>query len=184
MILIALAMMARKKGGGRKRFAGYIKGNIDKNIDIGLLVGSTVFISIVNDVVVEKTYCSSIRCSYALNEVTPTTGDGPLTIGVAHSDYSTAEIEAWVERSTSWDKADLIGQEVSNRLIRQIGTFPQPDDVEDISVLNDGKPITTKLGWILRTGQTLTFWIYNSGGTMETTSPDVSVKGHANLWER
>ncbi len=50
-------------------------------------------------------------------------------------------------------------------------------------VLNDGKPIKTKLNWILQEGQTLAFVGYNMGSVqVQTTTPDVRILGHANLW--
>ncbi len=101
-------------------------------------------------------------------------------IGLAHSDYTDAEIEEYIETTDSWDQGNLVqGKEVRKRLIRRIGIFGSS------GVLNDGKPIHTRLNWLLRTGQTISLWAYNRGASaLATTDPQVVAEGHANLWGR
>ncbi len=106
-------------------------------------------------------------------------------VGIAHSDYSDAEIQAVIDQTLSWNEGDKVGQEVAKRLVRRIGQFGQPGDSLAPVVLNDGKEIKTKLNWILLQGQTLKLWAYNLGtGAVATTTPIVTAQGHANLWPR
>ncbi len=126
---------------------------------------------------------SSIVCTWSLDNITP--GQGPLIFGVAHSDYSDAEIEAVIENQASWDQGSKVEQEVAKRLVRQIGQFVQvhtlsPGDIQ----FNDGKPVKTKLNWRLNTGDTLKMWVYNvSLMALSTSVPVLLCNGHANLWQ-
>ncbi len=105
-----------------------------------------------------------------------TAGQGPIIVGVAHSDYTDAEIEEFVENVTSWTQSDQISQERSRRKIRQIGVF---SGVGAEEVLNDGKPIRTKCRWQLQDGQALNFWAYNASGAVLTTGGVVDFFGKA-----
>ncbi len=165
---------------------GYMSGKINVEIAMPTLAANTGVLVAVNDVVVEKTLCSSVKCTYTLKNLTPEVDVGPFRIFVAHSEYSLAQIEAWIESSTSWDAGNLVEKrEVQRRLIREIGTFQSADLAGASFVLNNGRPITTKLNWMLQEGDTLAFVGYNTGSSAaSTTIPDINVDGHANLWTK
>lgn len=172
-------------GKGKSSMAGYIHGNIDLNYALGTLAGADVLTQAVQDSVSERTRITSIVCSYALSDFTPTANAGPLIMGVTHGDYSDAEVEEWIELNTGWDIGDRVSQEISSRLIRRIGTFPAPVTAGDDTVLQNGRNIKTKLNWMLESGQTIRFWTYNTGtAALATTDPNVSVAGHANLFTK
>ncbi len=177
--------MARK--GKRRRMGRYIKGNVSEQLPFPALAALDVASTDFDSVVQERTLVSSIVSTYSLAGYTPLDTIGPIECGIAHGNYTAAEIEAYLEDNGTWDEGDLISQEVGKRKIRRIGTFPQHDDdtspEDDIVVLNDGKPIKTKLNWILTQGETLQLWVYNSGATaVGGTSPDLFMTGHVNLW--
>lgn len=177
--------MAKHQGKGRQRtFKRYIRGAIEHGLNLSTLGAKVLIGSNNSDVVTERAYVSSVVARWALQNMTASSGDGPIMCGVAHSDYTDAEIEEWVENDASWEEADQIGQEVAKRKIRQVGIFPRMDTSPlTPGVLNDGKPVRTKCGWILTTGQTLKFWAYNAGtNALETTDPLMTVLGHANIW--
>ena len=168
----------------RRKFRRYLKGAIDHTLSLGTLNSKVVISTNMGDTVNERTYVSSIRALWSLDNLTGNVSDGPILVGVAHSDYTSTEIEEWLETSNSWNEGDLVQQEVAKRKIRRVGIFNKEDIIPaDAVVLNDGKPINTKCGWILLQGQTLKVWAYNLGASnLETTSPNVFVNGHANLW--
>ncbi len=183
-ILITLVVMMAKKPRRRRRMGRYVKGNIAENIALGTLAGNDLILS-ATDTVNERTLVSSVVATYSLAGLTPTENAGPILIGVAHSDYSDAEVEAWVELQTGWDEGDLGSREIQNRFIRRIGLFDEPATANLGVSLNEGKAIKTKLNWILLQGQGLNFFCYNTGGAaLATTDPNVHVQGHANLWPR
>lgn len=163
----------------------YIRGTIDEEMAIGTLNAKVVIAAGFDQAVVERTLISSIVATYSLKNVTPSPTAGPLLVGIAHSDYSASEIEAWIENTGAWSEGDKVAMEVGGRKIRKIGIFGNTGSVNDAAVLNDGKPIKTKLNWILVTGQSLQLWGYNLGsGAYATTDPSVDAQGHANLWPR
>ncbi len=175
-----------RRGGRAGGFRKYIKGVVDEELDIGTLAARTLASVLFDQTVEEKTWCSSVKAVYSIDDYTPASGDGPLRIGLCHSDYSNAEIEEWIESTTSWKEGDLIQQrEVGKRLIRDVGVFQTPQDATGSYVLNDGKPIRTKMNMMLMTGQTLRLWAYNQGASaFATTDPNIHAAGHANLWPR
>ncbi len=105
-----------------------------------------------------------------------TAGEGPITVGYAHSDYSTTEIKEAIEVITSIDLGDKIAQEQANRLVRIVGTFR----AEANSDLNSGKPISTKLNWGIAVGDSVFVWAYNDSTTQLTTGGHVNLNG--SLW--
>ncbi len=169
-----------------RKFRKYLKGILQENMSLGTLGSKVVISAVSGDVVTESTWLSSIKATWSLDAFSDNAGDGPILVGVAHSDYSSAEIEEWLENTGSWEEGNLISQEIAKRKIRQVGTFDkQALGLVSSDVLNDGRPISTKCGWILTTGNGLRIWAYNLGSSpLDTTDPVVSVNGHANLWPR
>ncbi len=160
-----------------------MKGSIDLELTLTTLAGKTPASAVTAQNVVDTTRCSSIRCVYTLQDWTPIKDAGPIVVGVAHPDYTNAEVEAWIENTGSWDIGNLVQKEVSARRIRLIGVFDIPTGPNDATRLKDGMPVVTKLNWILAEGDGLRFWAYNQGSAaIATTAPNVQIQGHANLW--
>ncbi len=181
-MLVSMARRPSRRGGmGR-----YTRGNIRINFALGTLAAADLVRSNLGDVD-GRTFVSSIKAVWAMSGFTVTDNVGPIIVGCAHGDYTDAEIEAWVEQTeaTSWTSGTLADKEISNRRCRKIGTFGQVGQSLGTQVLNDGKPITTKLNWLLVSGQTVALWAYNTGTVaVGTTDPQIVVDGHANLWDR
>ena len=174
-------LMAKKTT--RRKFRRYIKGNIDDQVSIGTLAGRTLVSSGSDEQVSERTYASSLIASWSLKEVTNVANCGPLLVGFAHADYSSAEIEEVIENAASWDEGDLIAQEIAKRKVRIVGTFGNTGSATSWDVLNEGRPIKTKMGWILTTGDGIRFWAYNLGtAAFATTVPELDIQGHVNLF--
>ena len=124
---------------------------------------------------------SSIDCDYSLSNFTIAANVGPIEIGVAHGDYTLAEIQAWSDLSTGWDEGNKGSQEIAKRLIRTIGVFSGPEVTNAVSTFHE----KVKLNWILNQGLSLQFWFKNNGSAaISSTDPNVNVQGHANLWPR
>ncbi len=169
----------------RKSYRRYLRGKIDEKVDLGTLGAGVVISAVGGGLVQERTFVSSIVATHSLSEFTQAVGDGPISVGVAHSDYTDAEIEAYLETGGTWDEGNKITQEIAKRKIRRIGTFQQVDISLGNSVLNDGRLMKTKLNWIINQGQGLRYWAYNDGeSALGTTDPDYNIQGHANLWPR
>ena len=183
---IAMLVMARKTPRRRRAMGRYMRGNVNEELSLGTLAGRTVVGTTFDSTVNERTFVSSIVARWAINLLTPASAVGPIMVGVAHGDYSDSEIEEWIETTGSWNEGDLVAtREIGRRLIKQIGIFEIPDDANDAVVLNDGKAIKSKLGWILNQGVTLKIWGYNTGTQpLATTVPVVKCEGHVNLFPK
>ncbi len=184
---LAAALFAKHTSSGRRRrpMGKYLRGNVNENLDLSTLGAKVAIEASFDEVVNERTLVSSIVARWSMNNFTPAATAGPILVGVAHSAYSATLIEEWIETTGSWNETDLPEQEIAQRKIRRVGIFDTPDAASDSAVLNDGKAIKTKLNWILNQSQTLVVWAYNLGNAaLATTSPQVQVEGHANLWPR
>ncbi len=175
--------MAKKPRRGRS-MGKYIRGPIDETLALGTLAAADLISDDWDNLVGDTTLVSSVVCAWSLGNITAP--QGPILFGIAHGDYTDAEIEAWVEQVNGWNIGGLIEQEVSRRKIRMIGTFITGGvsaGTTDALPINDGKPVKTKLNWILITGQTLRIWAFNSGSNpIATTVPSLTVNGHVNLF--
>ncbi len=185
LVLLAVAMAA-KSSRGKRKFRAYLRGNVDEVLALSTLASLTLISAVFDEVVDEQCWVSSVRAIWAMQRFSTQADDGPIMVGLAHSDYSDAEIEEFIENTGSWTRGDLVAQERARRKIRIVGIFETGAlSSAEATVLNDGKPITTKCGWMLVTGATLRFWAYNLGTSpLATTDPRLELQGHANLWPR
>ncbi len=115
--------------------------------------------------------CIPIMREHAVNE-------GPITIGLAHGDYTDAEIEEWYEDQASWLQGDKIAQERARRKIRVITTF---QGLSELETVNDGNPVRVNLKFKLQDGETLSLWAYNEDGNTLTTGTIIDLKGRVYL---
>jgi len=163
---------------------GYMKGRVNETLSLGTLASSVLVADTWDSAPEETVLISSIDTSWALDQITAP--QGPIAFGVAHSDYSDAEIEAVLEQAGSWSEGSKIEQEVAKRLVRQIGVFTSDNLAGTVDLeFNEGQPVKTKLNWRLATGDTLKMWAYNlSASALATTVPIMRCIGHANLWKR
>ncbi len=168
--------MVKHRRSTRKR-TRLIKGNIDESNALATLANNTLTSSVFGDVVQERTFAISMEATWLLRDQTAL--EGGVLVGVAHSNYTDAEIEAYIENTGSWDEGDLSNQEIAKRKIRIIGTFGALG--QDVA-LNEGQPIKTKLGFVLNQGATLTSWAYNRTGAALTTGSFVLTSGW--IWLR
>ncbi len=170
----------------RRKMGRYIRGNIDDVLPLATLAPKDVIAIAFDGVVNERTLVSSIVATWSLAGYTPVTDAGPIQFGVAHGDYTSAEIEESLEDVGTWDEGNLIARERGKRKIRQIGVLQAPDSAAGSFVFNDGRPKKTKLNWILNQGQALNMWAYNTGSIAVSgaSGADVRATGHANLWPK
>ncbi len=104
-------------------------------------------------------------------------GEGPITVGFAHSDYTVTEIKEALESAASIDQGLKIEQEKSNRLVRIVGTIGTGTGVNQ---LNDGKPVKTRLNWLITIGDEVNIFAYNDSSSSLTTGAILHPMG--NLW--
>ncbi len=165
ILLIVLTIGMAKHGRRGKRWTANMK-KVQLDSSIALLTTAANAL-VAGDMIASGTESFrllSIKGIWSLRGLT--SGEGPLIFGVAHSDYSAAEIEECLETSAGLTRGDKISAEQSNRLVRRIGMF-DGNAVDD--EINDGKPLHTRLNWHITEGLTLRMWCWNkSGGTLTT----------------
>ncbi len=103
-----------------------------------------------------------------------TGGEGPLHVGYAHGDYTVTEIKEFMESASAISIGNKILNEQANRQIRHVGTF---NGLLTEEVLNDGKPIKTRLNWAIPIGVNLNMFLYNDSGAALTTGSIVDCTG-------
>ncbi len=106
-----------------------------------------------------------------------TAGEGPVTVGYAHSDYSITEIKECLEAFAAIDQGDKVAQERANRLVRTVGTVRFPGGA---AALNDGKPIKTRLNWLINIGDSVNMFAFNEDIGVLTTGALLTASG--DLW--
>ncbi len=121
----------------------------------------------------------SAKLSYAWEDIAAVADDG-MEFGLAHSDYSAAEIEECLESQASIDLGDKVAQEQANRLVRTVGRISSTGrTVVDMGSepFNGGRPVKTKLNWKMSTGDQLALWIRNGSGTVWTVGGSLQAIG-------
>ncbi len=167
--------MARNTKGRRRRPVQKLVYSIP--LVLSTLASNALVRGALSDTVDDSVYAISQDARVGLRNLTP--GEGPIVVGVAHSDYTAAEIEECLEAVTSWDRGDKIALEQAGRKVRTVGTF---SGVNAEEVLNNGMPVRTRLGFMLEPGTTLAWWAWNKSGATLTTGGIVEANGQ--VWAR
>lgn len=180
ILLLACLVLGSTRGkGGRRRYnANFVVIRFSASLPLLTLASNTVLLTglfggasaQINDRAVRLV---SVDGYWAIRGVTA--GEGPIMVGVAHSDYSVAEIQECLT-SNALDTGDMISTERSRRLVRDVGQFSNAGTNE---VLNDGRPKRTKVGITTPTGFDYSMWAWNKSGATLTTGAVLEVSGKA-----
>lgn len=184
LLSVVSTLVLAKHGKAKRKYRRYLRGKIDLALALVTLASDDVVIQAISETVEERTWISSIRATWV--DADYTIGEGPIVVGVSHSDYTAAEVEEFLENAGSWSEGNKVAQEIAKRKIKIVGTFEldptSATAVLNAEALNNGSPITTKLNWLLTTGQTVDVWAWNKSGNVLVTGQVIRVQGHANLW--
>lgn len=154
--------------------ANYFRARVIEQLGIGALAASDVIASPPSNTMETAGRVSSIKATWSLSGMT--TGEGPVAVGVAHPDYTAAEIEEALEAATS-GLDDRTSLEHSRRLVREVGVFAEDGQ------LNNGRPVKTKLNWpYAEDAAPLQFWAYNLSTSALTTGTLLAVLGQLNCF--
>ncbi len=154
---------------------------INSSLSIGALASADVIAGAITNAPTDPLRFISVELAYGITEL-QNLADDTFAFGLAHGDYSAAEIEECLESGASMDLGDKIAQERSNRLVRQIGQISSTagSTTGEGLPFNAGVPVKTKLNWLMSIGDTLQIWVRNNSGTVYTTGASLSVAGK--LW--
>ncbi len=112
----------------------------------------------------------SCHSSWVLSGITAE--EGPIVVGYAHSDYTVTEIKEFIESSNSIDVGLKVEQEKANRLIRIVGSMSS-----STAELNEGRPIKTRLNWLMGIGTKVSMFAYNENASDLTTGGVLDMTG-------
>lgn len=99
--------------------------------------------------------------------------EGPIVVGITSSDLSAAEVKESLDANPT-SQSDIIAIEQGKRPVRRSGVFHGLNTDE---VLNNGRPIRTKMVTILDEGKELEAWARNTSGATLTTGATVHCFG-------
>ncbi len=163
------SLMAKKRS---RRFPRNMRVvQISSSSAIGALAAADVVVNAVTNTASGKMRFTSVTARYGVSG--GTSPEGPVIFGLAHSDYTAAEIEECLEAGGSIDLGDKIAREQANRLVRRIGII----DMDPNAIFNDGKPVKTKLNWLMAVGDQLSLWIFNKDQVTLTTGGLLTIDG-------
>ncbi len=173
-IFLSLVLLAGLAKHGKRRGRALFVPRIDITVGLGAILTSKLEVGLISTLLDQECWAISMKIQASITALTA--GEGPIMFGVAHSDYSAAEIEEWIEEASSWISSNLIGQERARRKCRIIGTFMVGNDAT-ILEFNEGRPTHVKLGWKIEDGQSLGFWAYNQDANTLTTGALMHITG-------
>ncbi len=161
------------KRAARRRRKAIRKGSVHEELTLLTLANSTVFTVAPDDVAESDIYCVSADLALSLDGMTP--GEGPLIVGLAHSDYNATEIEEFVENEGNmFAELDQIAIEINRRKIRVIGKF---NGLAAQEILFDGRVKRIPVRMLFTEGAGLRFWAYNRSGVALTTGTVITIDG-------
>ncbi len=161
--------MVKKKG--RRRF-NLRRVRLTPEIALLTLATDTALAATMVGTAISSYRCVSVKGTWTLSALTA--DEGPITVGIAHGDYSVTEIKECIEAGAGIDPGDKTSQERANRLIRIIGTLTGSN-----ASLNDGRPVKTRLNWFIPVGQHINIFAFNESVSTLTTGANVKFTGNA-----
>ena len=146
------------------------KVRVSPSVALSTLASVTVIVTTVAADAVSTYRAVTVKGTWTIGNLT--SGEGPIVVGYAHSDYSVTEIKECLEAQLSINRGNKIANEQANRLVRVVGTL-----LEANQSLNDGKPMKTRLNWLINIGDNVNMFAYNDSATLLTTGSNVRMTG-------
>ncbi len=161
--------MARKNHSRKRNRRGFVTIKFETALSPSTLAnGSTLQTGLLGAVLAEDLYVISIDAEWSARG--QVAGEGPLRVGFAHSDLSATEISECLDVSMT-DPDNIIDRERARRPVREAGVFRGVADAAEDQVLNDGKSIRTRMGFMIGDGHNPAMWVRNkSGASLSNTN--------------
>ncbi len=170
--------MAKNHGRRRRRF-NLRKVRVAQGFGVGALAALDVVSGAITDAATDPYRLVTADLAYKLVDLGAAIDDGQ-EFGLAHSDYTAAEIEECLEAQTSIDLGNKLAQEQANRLVRTVGVLTGDAIASGGKFFMDGQPVKVKLNWRMSSGDTLNLWIRNASSIIWSSGAAMTALG--NLW--
>ncbi len=168
--------MAKKRTSRKSRRFNLRRVRCSPELPLGTLASDTALtVKLAGGTSTTPMVVASVNLTWQISALTA--DEGPLTVGLAHEDYTVAEIKECLEASAAIDAGDQIAKERANRKIRIVGTIDSEDER-----LNEGKPLKTKLNWFFPAGLGVEIFVFNEQTGALTTGSSLKVAG--DMWVR
>ncbi len=145
----------------RNRSRNFVAIPVTAAIPLGTLGNDVVIKGSLLGTLLEDLFVISADLTWTLRDIT--IGETPIQVGIAHDDYTIAEILENLNVSML-GPGTKIEQEQTRRLIRQVGMFIGTQATTGGISLNDGRPIRTKMKFVCQSGKDLAAWARNTSG--------------------
>ncbi len=159
-----------KKRRGRKRRLVYIP--VSGNLGLTTLGDQSLRAGALHTAFTEDFFCVYTKFTWGLEDLT--LGETPITVGLAHNDYSELEISEALSVEVLGPE-DLIETERSRRKVRQVGQFNDSSLTEQ--KIGDGEAVYTTCKFLISDGQAMSLWALNQSGATLTTGSRIRVDG-------
>ncbi len=153
----------------RKRDKNFVAISFEGQLALGTLSNAIVISGgIFGAVFGEDIFVVSADLLFTLRDLTG--GEGPIKVGLAHSDLSVTEINEAITVELT-DPDDIITKERLSRPVRTVGIFTSDTAASggQTNRLEDGTKIRQKLMFSIGDGFTLDMWAKNQSGATLTT---------------
>ncbi len=167
--------MAKKPYTRRKRRFTLRRVRVSSELALSTLGSDTAITNSLTGISAGAYRMMSLKLAWTLSG--KTIGEGPLTVGYAHSDYSVTEVKECLEAFAAIDQGDKQAQEQADRLIRTVGTFGNQGGDQAMVALNAGMPVLTRLNWLINIGDSVNFFVFNEATAALTTGAVVNAQG-------
>jgi len=164
-LLVAMA----KKSWSRSQRAQWVRCN--GILQLSTLAAGSHVVGNTGTGVGQEFWAIAAKLTWALEDLT--TGQGPIAVGLSHSDYSAAEVAEWYT-ATGVMTGDEIALEQMKRKCRDVGVFTPAAISDTPAAINAGRPVFTKLGFRCADSQQVNVWARNhSDAALSTTDAGV-----------
>lgn len=180
IFVLAIFILMAKKPKSKRRF-NLRRVRISSELALVTLASDTALLGSLTGAAGGAYRAVTMKHTFTLRNATE--GEGPVTVGYAHSDYSVTEVKECLEAFAAIDQGDKIARERANRLVRTVGTFWRTGGVTGAvgsASLNDGKPVRTRLNWLINIGDSVNLFVFNESTGALTTGAFVNIQG--DMW--
>ncbi len=169
--LVLLVLAAKKRR--RRRSGRFVALPFNTQQALATLADETVVSADLTTNLAEDFYAISVDI---IASIDGGASEGPVEVGVAHDDYTVAEIKEFIDVNLT-DPDDKIAQERSRRLIRRLGTIANIGAGGASLVPRSGEAKRIPLRFVLGDGHTLSAWVMNHSGGALTTGAVITFSG-------
>ncbi len=170
---LASGLLARRSRRGRRQ-RGIVALPFNTQLALGTLADETIAkVSLTTDLA-EDFFAVSTDITVSVEGHTAT--EDPLGWGVAHDDYTVAELKEYVDANLT-DPGQKIEQERARRKVRRGGVLHSMGGSQTELISNGGQEKRIPLRFSINDGNTLAGWVMNHSGAALTTGSIVTFTG-------